>query len=302
MVPAQVLCRWRAWLFRAAVLVAAVLGGSQAWAQGTSGTGAGFAGTGTYLPQPGAAMPPPAADPAYRAYAIVTGTDLRQRPWGFAQCLRAVLVKVSGEPRLRGDPRVAALADHADRFVAHFFYADMMAGIPLHDDQGTYDRPHRLTVDFDPARIDAALAQLGEHPWRGARPVVVPVLLVHGPRPPAYLLDAASPRGADQRSAFATAAEEFGMVVRFPTAADLVAWNVSAGQLPATPAGRSPDEMVVVGTLDWHESLPGWVGRWRTSWHGTKYAWGVRGVNYDAAFRDIVAGALRLASGHGSPD
>ena len=78
---------------------------------------------------------PPNIGAIYRADAIVTGTDMRQRPWGFAQTLREVLVKSSGDPRQE-------LAAHADRYVACFDYADMMAGIPLHDDQGTYDRPH----------------------------------------------------------------------------------------------------------------------------------------------------------------
>jgi hypothetical protein len=82
----------------------------------------------------------------YRADAIVTGTDMRQRPWGFAQTLREVLVKSSGDPRLKDDPRTAQLAQHADRFVACFDYVDMMAAVPLHDDQGTSDRPHKLSV------------------------------------------------------------------------------------------------------------------------------------------------------------
>src|SRR5262249_50810169 len=89
--------------------------------------------------------------PFYQAYAIVTGTDVRQRPWGMAQCLREVFVKVSGDPRLKEDPRVLELATHADRFVASFDYVDLMAGIPKKDDQGSYDRPHKLTVRFDPA-------------------------------------------------------------------------------------------------------------------------------------------------------
>ena len=63
----------------------------------------------------------------YQADAIVTGTDMRQRPWGMAQCLREVLVKLSGDPRLKDDPRVLELAAHADRFVASFDYLDMMA-------------------------------------------------------------------------------------------------------------------------------------------------------------------------------
>ena len=96
----------------------------------------------------------------YQSTAIVTGTDMRSRPTGFAQCLRNVLVKVSGEPKLIKDARVAELGRHADAFVVSFSYVDVMAGIPIHDDQGTYDRPHYLTVKFDPALIDHALADL----------------------------------------------------------------------------------------------------------------------------------------------
>jgi hypothetical protein len=72
----------------------------------------------------------------YQATVIVTGYDMRSRPSGFAQALRAVLVNVSGEPRLRNDPRVSALAAHADALVASFTYVDQMAGIKYHDEQG----------------------------------------------------------------------------------------------------------------------------------------------------------------------
>jgi hypothetical protein len=37
-------------------------------------------------------------------------------------------------------------------------------------------------------------------------------------------------------------------------------------------------------------------------WHGVEYAWGIHGVNYDQAFRDLVRGVVRVASGHGAPD
>src|SRR5262245_28060411 len=76
----------------------------------------------------------------YSADAIVTGIDMRQRPWGFAHCLTEVLAKVAGNPRLREDPRVAAAAEHADRSVTAFDYVDLMAGIKKKDDQGSYDR------------------------------------------------------------------------------------------------------------------------------------------------------------------
>lgn len=250
--------------------------------------------------QPQAACPPdlPAT---YQAYEIVTGTDMRQRPWGFAQTLREVLVKVSGDPRLKGDPRIAQLADRAADFVACFTYADQMADVPLHDEQGTYDRPYKLTVTFDPDKIDAILATLGEKPWRGERPVVVPVLLVRGPRPPPYLLSAEAPAGAEQRGAFATAAGQFGLKFRFPSDAELAGWGVAADHLPPTPP-PSAAEAIVLGMLDWNGTLPGWVGAWRLRWNNRDHEWGVRGVNYDAAFRDIIGGAELIASGNGAPD
>jgi hypothetical protein len=238
----------------------------------------------------------------YTADAIVTGTDMRQRPWGFAQCLTEVVVKVAGDPRLKEDPRIAAAAEHADGFVTSFDYVDLMAGIKKKDDQGSYDRPHRLTVHFDPAKIDALLAEVGETPWHGERPVVVPVLVVHGPRPPAYVLSADEPRGEAQRGSFRTWADAFGLAVRFPNATELAEWGASADHLPASPPAVPPGEAIVAGSLEWSETLPGWTGRWRLRWHGADHAWGISGVNYDAAFRDILRGVVLLASGRGSPD
>jgi uncharacterized protein len=253
------------------------------------------------------ARPAPADDirPFYQAYAIVTGTDMRQRPWGFAQCLREVLVKVSGDPRLKDDSRTNDVAAHADQYVASFDYVDMMAGIPRKDDQGSYDRPHRLTVYFDPVRINQALAQLGDTPWRGKRPTVVPVLLVRGRKPPAYVLSASLPVGAEQRGAFATAAGEFGMTVRFPTEAELARWAIAVDHFPSATAplpSQPADQAIVVGTLEWSETLPGWIGAYRTRWRGVAYNWGISGVNYDAAFRDLVRGVVLIASRHGAPD
>jgi uncharacterized protein len=240
----------------------------------------------------------------YQAYAIVTGTDMRQRPWGIAQCLREVLVKVSGDPRLKDDPRVLDLAAQAERFVAAFDYIDMMAGIPKKDDQGSYDRPHRLTVHFDPAKIDAILAELGEVPWRGERPVIVSIVRVNGRKPPPYVLSGDVPEGEEQRGSFVNAASEFGMTVRLPSEAELAGWSVAVDHFPypeAPPPEPKSGQAIVVGTLEWSETLPGWIGSWRTRWQGADHAWAISGVNYDAAFRDIVRGVVLLASGRGAP-
>ena len=197
------------------------------------------------------------ANPLYQAMQMVTGTDLRERPRGFAQCLQAVLVKVSGDPRLCADPRVIALAQHANDYVVAFNNVDPIAGTRPKDDQGTYDRSENLTVSFDPAKIDALLVSLGDQPWHGPRPVLVPVLSVHGRKPPAYLLSATEPLAAEQRTAFERIANEAGVALRFPTASEFAKSRVRKDTL-ADPAPLGPDgTIVILGRLDWSEAAPG---------------------------------------------
>ena len=249
-----------------------------------------------YLVPPKPEKPcPPNVDVTYRADVIVTGTDIGQRPWGFAQTFRTVLVKASGDPHLKDDPRVAQLAEHAGDSVLCFDYVDMMAGIPIKDEQGTYDRPHRLTVTFEPEKIDQFLADFGDKPWRGERPVIVPVLLIKGPKPPPYLLSLEAPRGGEQRGAFATWAGELDTRLRIPSEAQLVDWGYAVDRFPANPPTSPDSEAIVAGTLEWSETLPGWIGRWHCRWNGIDHAWGISGVSYDAAFRDIIGGVMQLA-------
>jgi uncharacterized protein len=237
----------------------------------------------------------------YQYTVITTGSDLRYRAAGFGRALRTVLVKVSGEPRLLRDPRVDRLAREPDLFIASFDYVDQMAGIKHHDDQGTYDRPFNLTVHFVPSLIDKALEDLGAPPWRGQRPVVVPVIAVRGPGA-SYLLDAEIPAGAAQRGALVEVAQEFALAVRFPTEADFTAWQVTLGPFPSPQTAPSPDEAIVAGTLEFQQTVPGWAGSWKMRWRGVEYAWGIRGVNFDEALRDLVRGVARVASGRGAPD
>src|SRR5579859_3614777 len=154
----------------------------------------------------------------YQANDIVTGFGIEQREKGFAHCLTEVLVRLSGEPRLERDPRVTALAARVDPLVASFDYADVLLGMgfPVHDDQGTADRPEYLVTRFDHAKIEQALADLGEAVWRGKRPRVVPVLAVHGPGR-AYLLSVEVPSGAGQRDSLSTIGTQVGLEVRVPT-------------------------------------------------------------------------------------
>ena len=256
--------------------------------------------------------PASAGDPVaglYQASYIVTGSDTRFRETGITHNLREVLVKVSGEPRLEQDPRVDALVAQADRLVAYTLYRDTMEGIHHHDDQGTYDRPFDLTVQFDPMKIDSALGALGEKPWTAERPILVPVIVVHGFEKP-YLLQhrlvsdigSDSEVAAEQRGSLTLFAARYGIHLRFPSEADLAAWGVSGEGMPAPAGALAPDMVLVAGTLQFRLATLGWVGAWRMQWKHTVYEWGVSGVSYDQAFRNLVAGFVRVVSGHGKPD
>src|SRR5438105_9773008 len=83
----------------------------------------------------------------YEARVHVTGQEEPARSNGFALGLADVLVKLSGDPTLIGDAAVATLDKNAGSYVTRFDYRDLMAGIPLHDEQGTRQRPFILTID-----------------------------------------------------------------------------------------------------------------------------------------------------------
>jgi hypothetical protein len=240
-------------------------------------------------------------DPAlYQATAVVTGTDMRQRPLGFAETLTEVLVKVSGDPRLADDARVTALAEHAETLVAGYDYVDPRAWFLHHDDQGTYDRSYELTVRFDPAKIDAALHDLGAAPWRGSRPLLTPVIIVRRDWAP-FLLSADTPRGMDMRQTIVRLAASYGLGVHFPTDDDLDAWGVGLIGFPAPLGTPPPGQLQITGSLSLNIQAMGWVGIWHVWLNGHEHEWTIRGVGFDQAFADMVRGAVMLAHGTGTP-
>jgi hypothetical protein len=242
------------------------------------------------------------SDP-YQATDIVYGFDVSRREAGFAHCLREVLVRLSGEPRLEHDQRISELAARAHSLVASFDYSDILAGVgePVHDDQGTHDRPYDLVVRFDHAKIDKALADLGEPRWSAPRPQVVPVLAVRG-FTGTYLLSAEIRPGVDQRASLSAAAMQYGLNLRMPTETEFAAWGVTLDGFPSPRAELEGEQVLVAGTLEFDEAKPGWVGSWRMRWRGVDYVWGISGVNFDEAFRALMRGVARVASGHGAPD
>ena len=229
---------------------------------------------------PGAAEgaePPPPALPDQ----LVTATVRADAPGrsGRAPALRRalgiVLAKLSGNPALEADARVAAL-DPAP-LVLDFSYEDVMIDKPLGDEQGTYDRPFLLTIRFEEAGLRAALAALGERPWEGHRPRVAPMLALR------YRDGRESPLTADDplvdraRAALTAAGARYAVPIALPMRA----------APDAAPAGA----VAVTGRVEWVESEFGW----RAAFGLDGQSWGIAGAGLDEAFRALVGGAaLRL--------
>ncbi|MGX5831338.1 DUF2066 domain-containing protein [Mesorhizobium sp. 43Arga] len=243
-------------------------------------------------------------DDLYQSRTIVTGQGEVNRRIGFRDCLDRVLVRASGDQRLLAKPEIAALRDKAGDFVDTFRYHDRLEGIPIHDEQGTHDRPHDLTCLYKPATIDKLLAQLGSKPWLGDRPTLTVFLTVEqGARH--FALSAQEERGKTMRESFANACEPLLMHVAFPKAAQLAGLekalrtdDMARLDLLAKQAGGA---QALVGSIVWSDKELGWIADWRLAGHGKTYRWQVRGVSFDEAFRVAIGGAAQILSGNGQP-
>lgn len=244
----------------------------------------------------------------YQAKPTVTGTGEKNRLIGFALAFEDVVVKVSGDPRLIGDPRVAELAKDAGSMVQEFRYRDRMEGIPIHDEQGSYDRPQDLTTIFVPEKIEAALASLGSRPWTEPRPTIAVFLGVkNGDR--TFMLTSDGEHGIDMRESLQSASVKVAIPTVLPDANALAAAGLSEVTLPdadlaildklATMFGA---EHALLGSLVWSDEELGWIAEWRISSKGETYAWQVRGVSFDDAFRNAIRGVAQVLSGNGNPD
>lgn len=246
-------------------------------------------------------------DELYVAQAIVTGTGEVNRRLGLAMCLEDVLVKVSGDPRLIGDPRLTALAKQANTLVTKFTYRDRFAHRPINDEQGTRDRPHDLTVTFDRAKIDAALAKLGRKLWTAPRPKLAVFLGVNNGAV-TYALTSDGERGREQRESLAEAAKKLGFAMVLPNAAALAAAGASYESLETLEPARleqaakeAGGELPLLGRLTWSDKALGWIADWRIAAGGKTYHWQIRGVSFDDAFRNGMRGAAQVLSGNGQP-
>jgi uncharacterized protein len=247
------------------------------------------------------------AEKLYTAAAIVTGTGEENRAIGFRLAMEDVIVRVSGDHSLITSGAAAGMTEGAGHFVADFSYRDRLEGIPVHDEQGTYDRPHDLTVHFDAAKIDAALRTLGREPWLAERPRLAVVLGVKNAKLD-FVLSADGEQGFYMRDSLIAASQKIAVPVVLPSIAAIADASLTSNVLGEfdsasldARAGTLGGDRVLAGTLVWSDEALGWVATWRLYHDGSERVWGARGISFDDAFRHALRGAAKILSGNGAP-
>lgn len=243
----------------------------------------------------------------YQAQAIVTGTGNENRQIGFRLCLAQVLVKVSGDQRVLTQPGFAEAEKHAGDFVAEFRYRDRMEGIPVHDEQGTHDRPHDLTCIYAPATLDPLLASLGTKPWLAARPKLEVFLAVENAKG-RFVLAADGDDSPYMKDSFEAAAIPLAMEIVVPSRTvfsteklDFPALEAADMKLLDRLAKQAGADQALAGSIVWSDGELGWICDWRLTSAGQTHEWQVRGVSFDEAFRVAMRGAAQILSGNGEP-
>jgi hypothetical protein len=231
------------------------------------------------------AGPVPAAQgpDLYSAKILVTGTGEPERTRGLRDGLAEVVVKLTGDARLSGDRRLEGVLHDPHRWVERFDYEDRLKGIPIHDEQGSRERPYFLHMRFDPVRLDPELQRVGRPKWED-RPAIK-VLLGIRTKVGTYVLGQSGPQGYGERTALLGAAERRGLVVTLPesAAASVSFEDIAAGNLHAFERGTDPKSALLSGTLTIAESGY-WDIAWRLSYRGRARSWSEAGVTFDVAF------------------
>jgi len=238
----------------------------------------------------------------YKAQTYVTGqSNLPERQRGFRDALSEVLVKLTGDIGIKSDPRLQQALAGVESYVVRFEYEDRMKGIPIHDEQGTRDRPFFLRVWLDPVKTDALVASLGRRKWSAERPSLL-VLVAVRDLAGHYLLDQQVERGYGQREAFRSTADRFGLPILLPAGsgdpAKVTYADVAAPQLPAIAAAKAAfrADALLRGTMTVNAK-----GYWSTGWTldhgGARKSWHVDNTTFDRAIARSMATVARTLAG-----
>ena len=245
---------------------------------------------GALAPHLAAAQSPPAQpDDLYKAETIVTGTGESERMRGFRIGVEDVLVKLTGDVSLQGTAAAGNVADAAAGLVADFTYEDRMKDIPIHDEQGTRDRPHFLRMRFDTAKFDAALQQAGLKKWTGERPTLAVWIGISEPRGK-YVL-AREGDGYGQREVLKDASKKRAIpIVLPPENQAAVSYDaIAKGDMPVLRQASKElgGNAILYGLLDF-DGEAHWNTHWAVAGDRVNSSWKMEGVTFDAALKGAI--------------
>jgi hypothetical protein len=234
----------------------------------------------------------------YGAQAIVTGTEEPERTRGFRAGLTDLVVKLTGDARLAESDRLRPLLESPQRFVDAFEYEDRMKGIPVHDEQGTRERPHFLRMRFKQSDVDAALAKLGLSKWPADRPLLAVWLGVRTAAG-AYVLTALGAEGYGQRLVIVETAVRRGIPVLLPEAgatATVAFDDVGAGNVSKMTDASPRADAMLSGVLS---SVPDgyWDMEWRLTQRDRSRSWRLSKVSFDTALKNGLETSALILSG-----
>jgi hypothetical protein len=237
-------------------------------------------------------------DNLYYAQTIVTGTEEPERTRGFRLALTDVVVKLTGDARLERSEKLQSLLDRPHRLVERFEYEDRMKDIPVHDEQGTRERPHYLRVHFNASAIDTELQRLGLAKWPSDRPHLAVWLGIRTARGTS-VLEADGPNGYVQRIVLTEAATRRGLPIALPLAGqptiafdDISSKNSS--KLRAVPPHA---DALLVGVLS-ITNAGYWDIDWELSYRGRVHAWELHDVSFDTALKNGLETCALIFSGN----
>jgi uncharacterized protein len=229
-------------------------------------------------------------DDLYRAETIVTGQGEPERLRGFRVGVEEAVVKLTGDATLLGSEKLAPVIERSATLVQDFTYEDRMKGIPVHDEQGTRDRPHYLRIRFDKTKFDAALAEAGLKRWQGERPVVAVYLGIKDARG-SYVLAAEGPEGYGQREVLKEASKKRGVPIVLPqpgqTAVTYDMLAKGSGLELQKEGEKLGAKALLYGTLDFDGNV-GWDTEWKVLGRRAAAKWSMKGVTFDMALKSAI--------------
>jgi hypothetical protein len=229
-------------------------------------------------------------DDLYRAETIVTGTGEAERLRGFRVGAEEAVIKLTGNARLAGRPSIRPILDQAAGMVAEHSYEDRMKGIPIHDEQGTRDRPHYLRIRFDKAKFDAALRKAGLKLWQGERPLLAIWLGVRDARG-RYVLASDGPEGYGQREVLKDASKRRGVPILLPAQGQSSVTYDSVQNrrwhLLEAEGRKLGAQGILAGLLEFDGNVA-WNTRWVLLAPQAKARWSMKGVSFDTALKGAI--------------